>query len=66
MKSYLTKPHYSYNHLDLGHTPAIYEVKRCDGTPNRNRAAEHDVPSLNNSIFIRNLINIILKYTGEQ
>jgi len=30
-------------------------VKRCDGTPNRSRAAGHDVPSLNNSVFIRNL-----------
>jgi hypothetical protein len=26
MKSHLTKPHHSYNHLDHGHTPAIYEV----------------------------------------
>ena len=31
------------------------DVKRCDGTPNRSRAAGHDVPSLNNSVFIRNL-----------
>ena len=31
------------------------EVKRCDGTPNRSRAAGHAVPSLNNSVFIRNL-----------
>jgi len=27
-------------------------VKRCAGTPNRSRAAGHDVPSLNNSVFI--------------
>ena len=26
MKSHLTKPHHSYNNLNLGHTPAIYEV----------------------------------------
>ena len=26
MKSLLTKPHHLYNNLDLGHTPAIYEV----------------------------------------
>ena len=30
------------------------KVKRCDGTPNRSRAAGHDVPSLCNSFFIRN------------
>ena len=28
MKSHLTKPHHSYNNLDLGHTPAIYEGQR--------------------------------------
>jgi len=33
----------------------LWLVKRCDGTPNRSRAAGHDVPSLNNSVFIRNL-----------
>ena len=26
MRSHLTKPHHSYNHPDLGHTPAIHEV----------------------------------------
>jgi len=26
MKSHLTKPHHSYNNLDLGHKPAIHEV----------------------------------------
>ena len=37
MKSHLTEPHQSYNNLDLGHAPAIYEVtdpileKRCIG-----------------------------------
>ena len=30
----------------------ISTVKRCAGTPNRSRAAGHDVPSLNNSVFI--------------
>jgi len=30
-------------------------VKRCAGTPNRSRAAGHDVPALSNSVFIRNL-----------
>ena len=28
------------------------QVKRCAGTPNRSRAAGHDVPSLYNSVFI--------------
>jgi hypothetical protein len=32
----------------------LKRVKRCDGTPNRSRAAGHDVPSLYNSVFIRN------------
>ena len=27
-------------------------VKRCDGTPNRSRAAGHDVPSLCSFVFI--------------
>ena len=30
----------------------FYLVKRCAGTPNRSRAAGHDVPSLYNSVFI--------------
>ena len=34
---------------------SVFEVKRCEGTPNRSRAAGHDVPSLHNLVFIRNL-----------
>jgi hypothetical protein len=49
---------FSGNDLDnlygaMGTTGIITEitVKRCDGTPNRSRAAGHDVPSLYNSVF---------------
>ena len=39
--------------FEYGRTAAL--VKRCEGTPNRSRAAGHDVPSLHNLVFIRNL-----------
>ncbi|HUU86284.1 MAG TPA: NACHT domain-containing protein [Candidatus Glassbacteria bacterium] len=48
---YLAHWIYSDNRLQGGVTEKKL-VKRCAGTPNRSRAAGHDVPSLNNSVFI--------------
>ena len=42
------------NVMPVSSVAEMVNVKRCDGTPNRSRAAGHDVPSLYNSVYIRN------------